>query len=79
MRIAWTPTARESLREIRAYIARGSPVYAQRTVDRIVGAVTRLRDHPYSGRVIPETNEQTLREVILGSYRICYRVDAIEW
>ena len=37
-------------------------------------AIERLGEFPESGRVVPEVSDETLREVITGSYRIVYRV-----
>jgi plasmid stabilization system protein ParE len=33
-------------------------------VERIVAAVERLRDHPRSGRVVPELGDESVREVM---------------
>jgi plasmid stabilization system protein ParE len=35
-----------------------------------------LLDFPRLGRIVPEYDEESLRELIVGSYRIFYRVDA---
>src|SRR2546425_6354198 len=51
------------------------PPYADLVVERIVAAVARLESHPLSGRVVPEVGDQSLREIIQGSYRIVYRVN----
>jgi addiction module RelE/StbE family toxin len=79
-RVVWTRPARDDLREIRAYIARDSARYARVVIERLVAAVRRLREHPLSGRVVPELNRPTVREVIEGAYRIVYRVtpDAVQ-
>ena len=79
-RVVWTRPARDDLREIRAYIAQDSERYARVVVARLVAAVRRLREHPLSGRVVPELARPTIREVIVGTYRIVYRVtpDAIQ-
>ncbi|HUF27071.1 MAG TPA: type II toxin-antitoxin system RelE/ParE family toxin [Gemmatimonadaceae bacterium] len=53
-RVVWTRPAREDLRELREFIARDSPRYARPTVARIVRSVARLREHPLSGRIVPE-------------------------
>lgn len=34
-----------------------------------------LRDFPESGRMIPEADDQTLREIIVQGYRVMYRLD----
>jgi addiction module RelE/StbE family toxin len=73
-RVVWTEPALEDVHEIRAHIARDSLRYSQVIAERIVGAVERLHDHPFSGRVVPEIGQQTLREVIEPPYRIVYRV-----
>jgi len=36
--------------------------------------VDRLRQFPASGRVVPERGDPTIREVLVGSYRIVYRL-----
>ena len=75
-RLVWTRPALEDVREIRAYIARDSPRYAQAVADRLFAAVDRLSEHPLSGRVVPELGQPTVREVVDPPYRIVYRVRA---
>jgi plasmid stabilization system protein ParE len=43
-------------------------------VQRILAAVERVPRFPESGRIVPELNEQDVREVIHRPYRIVYRV-----
>jgi addiction module RelE/StbE family toxin len=80
MKIVWTEPAVEDLRELHAYIARDSEMYASGFVERIILAVERLVDHPKIGRVVPETNDENVRELLFQRYRIIYRVtnDRIE-
>ncbi|MFQ5896960.1 MAG: type II toxin-antitoxin system RelE/ParE family toxin [Candidatus Methylomirabilia bacterium] len=40
----------------------------------MVGAVTRLESFPRSGRVVLEVGDESLREIVHGSYRIVYRL-----
>jgi len=56
------------------FIGRDSGAYAEATADRILTAVERLHRHPSLGRVVPEYGDRRLRELIVGSYRIVYRV-----
>ncbi len=74
IRVFWTEPALEDVQEIRAYIARDSPCYARIVAERIFGAVEQLHLHPFSGRVVPEIGQHTLREVIEPPYRIVDRV-----
>ncbi len=76
IRLVWTRPALEHVQEIRAYIARDSPRYARIVAERLVAAVERLGTHPFSGRIVPEVGQSTLREVIEPPYRIVYRVRA---
>jgi toxin ParE1/3/4 len=73
--VRWSLTAAGDLRDIEEYVARDSPVYAVRLVDRIVASVERLERHPLSGRIVPEFTRDDLREVISGAYRIVYLVN----
>src|SRR5437016_6283535 len=74
--IAWSLTAQDDLLDIGIYIARDSPVYAVRMIDRLVEAVEQLGLFPLSGRVVPEFERADLRELIVSSYRIVYLVQA---
>lgn len=40
----------------------------------IVESVERLEEFPRSGRMVPEVAQEDYREVILGAYRIVYRL-----
>jgi len=42
--------------------------------DRVFRATDRLAEHPRSGRIVPEMGQEQLREIILGNYRIIYRL-----
>ena len=73
MTIVWTEPAVEDLRELHAYIARDSEVYASGFVERIVLAAERLIDYPELGRIVPETDDKNIRELLFQRYRIIYR------
>lgn len=73
-RLTWSVTARRDLRSIEQYISFDSPRAAKFVVSRIIGAAARLKDYPRLGRVVPEFNDETLRELILDNYRIVYRI-----
>jgi len=40
----------------------------------VLHAIGRLEDFPQSGRIVPEKNDPQIRDIILGNYRIVYRV-----
>ncbi|NEO98923.1 MAG: type II toxin-antitoxin system RelE/ParE family toxin [Symploca sp. SIO2E9] len=74
MKVVWTDTAVAQLSAIHAYITQNSPPYAMRVVDRITRRSEQIANFPYSGRIVPEFENEHIREVIEGSYRIIYYV-----
>ncbi len=72
--VRWTPQAAEDLESIADFIAEDSPHYARLLVIDILQAISRLIDFPRSGRIVPELNDPIIREIILGNYRIVYRL-----
>jgi addiction module RelE/StbE family toxin len=72
--IRWTVGAREDLREIFDYIGRDSTVYAAATVERIIATIEQIRRNPKLGRVVPEYDDETIRELVVGNYRVVYRL-----
>ena len=72
--IKWTVQALEDMEAIASFIERNSPRYAQIVVLRIFQAVKRLEAFPLSGRIVPEVKDRTIREILLGNYRIIYRI-----
>jgi len=73
-RVLWSPQALRDLESIQAYIAQDSELYAELVIQRLIMSVERLADFPESGRVVPERNDRSLREIIVRPYRIAYRL-----
>ena len=72
--VFWTRRAREDLSAIHAFISKDSPHYANTAVSRLIAAAARLARFPESGRLVPEFDESSIREVIRRPYRIVYRI-----
>lgn len=70
----WTLRAHRDLREIRRFIARDHPVAARKWIDRLRKRARAAASAPLSGRRVPEIERDDVREVIVGAYRIVYRV-----
>lgn len=77
-RVAWTVQALDDLDAVCLFIARDAPRYAQLFAARVFRATEQLVDHPRSGRVVPEVGREDIREVIVQSYRVIYRVSGGE-
>ena len=74
MRVLWTRPAVADVLHIRDYIAADSPRYARVVAERLFASVRRLTKYPLSGRIVPELDDASLREVVDAPYRIVYRV-----
>ena len=73
--VRWANQAVEDLRSIRLFIERDSPRYGRLVAERLFEATLRLEQFPRSGRMIPEVGREDYRELIVGEYRIVYRLD----
>lgn len=59
---------------IAVYIAADSTAYAAAVVKKILEATRSLSRFPFSGRSVPEFGEENIREKLVYSYRIIYRL-----
>jgi addiction module RelE/StbE family toxin len=72
--VRWTEQAVADLRSIREFIERDSPRYGRLVAERLYDATSQLELFPRSGRVVPELSRDDVRELIVGDYRIVYRL-----
>ena len=72
--VGWTPKARNDFQAAYLYIARDSSRMAETFAVRVTMAVDQLTRFPLSGRVVPEFHRSVLREFIVQSYPVIYRV-----
>lgn len=72
--VHWSETALEHVADIARHIARTSPLYAERMVDRLLARAEALRDFPELGRAVPEADEPAIRELFEHPYRLMYFV-----
>ena len=72
--ISWLIEAQRDLKEIFDYIALDSSKYASLQIDRIYQKVALLKTQPLLGKVVPEIENKSIRELVEGNYRIIYRV-----
>ncbi len=76
MKVTWSPRAVDRVTEIARYIAADRPDAARKWIDTLFARVARLGTHPAAGRRVPELPlRRELREVLVGAYRVLYRVD----
>jgi toxin ParE1/3/4 len=63
------------VRGIVRYISFDSPDRALAFGQYLLGNTKRLADFPELGRIVPEFGDSLIREVIVRSYRLVYRVN----
>ena len=73
-KLIWSPQAIEDIQAIAEYIGRDSSIYAESTVERIFQAPEKLKQFPKLGRVVPEKNDEAIREIFVFQYRIIYEI-----
>jgi len=73
--IVWSDPAVEDLEAAVEFIARDSPSYAANLAQLAVGAAESLVESPHRGHRVPDPQLSRFRELIIGSYRLIYRVE----
>lgn len=68
-------SARRDLKDIVRYISIDSPDRALAFGQFLVQHTKQLADFPEIGRVVPEFNAHDIREIVVRSYRLIYRVN----
>ena len=72
--VIWTAQALDDLSAIAEFIAKDSRQFASLFVIDAMTAAERAGEFPQTGRIVPETAEPSIREALMGNYRIIYRV-----
>ena len=73
--VTLSPAASRDLRGIVRYISVDSPDRAVAFGQFLLGNTRRLADFPELGRIVPEFGNALVREIIVRSYRVVYRID----
>jgi toxin ParE1/3/4 len=62
-KIEWSKLAIADLQSIHEYISQDSAFYANRMMDKIAGRIDQPQNFPQSRRVVPELNNEMIREL----------------
>jgi toxin ParE1/3/4 len=73
--VEWSPRAIEDVEAIALYIAADSTAYAAAVVKKILDTTRSPSRFPLSDRVVPEFDDENIREKFASSYRIIYRIE----
>jgi toxin ParE1/3/4 len=72
--LRWSPEALDDIQAIAAHIERDSHWYASTVTTRFFRVAKNLAEFAESGRVVPELDEQDVREGFVYSYRMIYQI-----
>ncbi len=72
--VRWTEKSTKNLEAIFEYIAHDSIVYATRFIKSLIKSTDVLIKQPFIGRIVPEINEKSIREILFKDYRIIYKL-----
>lgn len=73
LKVLWTENAIQDLLGIKAYIAQDSIDCAEEWVAELYSAGENLSQFSSRGRIVPEFNQDNLRELLIVNYRLVYR------
>ena len=76
--VIWTERASDDLHHIFDYLSTFSDDHAEMVLAEIIDKAFLLEQFPRLGRVVPEINIQTLRELIVQQYRVVYVLNSKE-
>ena len=76
MKLAWSARAKRDLVEIADYIAADNPDAAVSWTDRLRERARQAAAMPRAGRLVRKRLGEDVREVLLQSYRVVYRIEA---
>jgi toxin ParE1/3/4 len=72
--ISWTKQAIQDIDNIAEFISRDSEHYAKIQVLRFFESVRILERFPQAGKIVREKHDSSIREVLVGNYRVIYKV-----
>lgn len=73
-KVFWTEKALNDLESIKIYIAQDSEARARSWIKQLFNYGEDLCLMPNRGRIVPELNQQNLRELLIENYRMVYRI-----
>ncbi len=72
--VRWSPVAKADLKDIYTYISRDSKYYAKKVANEFTSRAIVLESYPRMGRTVEEYSDPDVRELLIYSYRLIYRI-----
>jgi toxin ParE1/3/4 len=74
VKVVWTDSAINDLNDIGEWISKESQKYAEITVTRLFDAPEIIEHNPQAGPMVPDFNDESIRQLIRNNYRIVYKI-----
>ena len=74
VKVKWNEEALSDIDEIAEFIAVDSITYAMIQTEKFFESVNVLSKNPFLGKIVPELNENNVRQLVEGNYRIVYEI-----
>lgn len=71
--LLYTQEASENIRDIVSHLYDLSPAYADKWTDELTKKVDLWLTFPEMGRMVPESQVRSIREIFVGRYRVVYQ------
>ena len=72
--VKWTRQSIDDLVSFADFISKDSPYFAQVQAEKFFSRTEILEKYPKSERIVPELDNENIRELIEANYRIIYRI-----
>lgn len=72
--VVWALRARQALEDALTYVAQDSPQNASNLAARVIERADSLAEFSERGRIVPELDDPSLRELLVNPYRLLYEV-----
>src|SRR5687768_9111625 len=76
IKVLWTENAIQDLLAIKEFISLDSPERAETWIGELYSAGQNLVTLPQRGRIVPEFDQENIRELLIENYRLVYRTKA---
>ncbi|MBC6368435.1 type II toxin-antitoxin system RelE/ParE family toxin [Algoriphagus sp. AK58] len=74
VKVRWSKQAIEDIHRIQEYYSDFAVNFSIQLVDQIFEKENLIANHPEIGRVVPELNNRSVREIIFRNFRIIYAI-----
>jgi toxin ParE1/3/4 len=74
VKLRWLQSAKDDLKNIYDFIAADSKKYALHQINVIREGTYILKTQPNAGKVVSEYSIESIREIVVGHYRVIYRI-----